>query len=94
MNYLFPLDEPEGISEKKDALCCQHGVKETNEFADLQFLFIPHKGCLTQTLRVQIQHKKHLGSCRVGPTANQDQDPKESLSTHVRDFSLTLKSPN
>jgi hypothetical protein len=44
MNYLFPLDEPEGISEKKDALCCQHGVKETNEIADLQFFLFLTRG--------------------------------------------------
>jgi hypothetical protein len=51
MNYLFPLDEPEGISEKRGALCSQHGVKETDEIADLLFLFVPHKGCLVQTVR-------------------------------------------
>jgi len=42
MNYLFPLDEAEGISERRDALCSQHGVKQTDEIADLQF--VPTRG--------------------------------------------------
>jgi hypothetical protein len=92
VNYLSPLDEPEGISEKRDALCSQNGVKETDEIADLLFLFVPHKWCLIQTILGQFQHKKHLGSCRVGPTVNQERDPEGSLSTHVRGFSLTFES--
>jgi hypothetical protein len=76
MNYLFPLDDPEGKSEKTDVLYPQLGVKETDETADLLFLFDSHKWCLVQTTRRQFQHKKHLGSCRVGPTANQDRDPE------------------
>jgi hypothetical protein len=44
MNYLFPLDEPESISEKRDALCSQQGVKETDEIADLQFCLFLTRG--------------------------------------------------
>ena len=44
MNYIFPLDEPKGISEKRDVLCSQHGVKETNETADLLFILFLTRG--------------------------------------------------
>jgi len=42
-------------------------MTETDEIADLLFLFVPHKGCLVQSIPGQFQHKKHFGfmSCRT-----------------------------